>query len=58
MLDLECRMVDLFGWSLNEIDETDINSLMPFLFYYPHWKGANKERGQGRRIFADQAGWL
>lgn len=47
-------MVDLFGWSLREIDETDIESLIPFVFEYPRWKARSKH-GLPRQLFADQA---
>jgi hypothetical protein len=47
-------MVDLFGWSLREIDNTDIESLIPFVFEYPRWK-ARQKNGTARRLFADQA---
>jgi hypothetical protein len=50
--------VELFHWSLNDIDETDIESLIPFLFYYPHWKEKNTGKRPAKIIYADQANWL
>ena len=43
----------MFHWTLTEIDETDIESLIPFVFEYPKWKQRNKH-GVPRRLFADQ----
>jgi len=49
----------MFHWSLREIDLTDIESLIPFVFHYPQWKDARgaKRRGNGR-VYADQVDWL
>jgi hypothetical protein len=48
----------MFHWSLHEIDQTDIESLIPFVFHYPHWK-ETRFRGNGRkRVYADQIDWL
>jgi len=45
--------VDKFHWSLHDIDETDIESLIPFVFEYGGWK---KKGGKRRRqLFADEA---
>ena len=49
-------LVDLFHWSLNQIDATDMESLIPFVFRYPRWKG--KRNTDERRIYADQADFL
>jgi hypothetical protein len=52
--------VDRFGWSLHEIDWTDIESLIPFVFRYPDWK-ARQKGANGRhaaRVYADQVDWL
>jgi len=52
--------VELFHWSLNQIDETDIESLLPFVFYYPRWKVKSKETSKDKtqRKYADQVSWL
>jgi hypothetical protein len=51
--------VDAFNWSLHEIDITDIESLIPFVFGYPHWKSQKKPAAGGRRtLHADQVDWL
>ena len=58
-LDLKCSLVESFRWSLHEIDQTDIESLIPFVFHYPHWK-EHRSRGNGavRQVYADQVDWL
>ena len=60
MLDLECSLVDLFGWSLQEIDETNMESLLPFVFHYPEWR-KNKSGiapGLARTTYCDEVTWL
>jgi len=47
----------MFHWSLREIDETDIESLIPFVFRYPKWRDEHK-KGKGKRKYADQVSWL
>ena len=48
MVGLECSIVDMFHWSLHDIDETDIESLIPFVMEYPAWK-AKQKAGEGKR---------
>lgn len=55
---MECQLVELFGWPLASLDETDIESLIPFVFHYPGWKGRNAGRSERRQVYADQADWL
>jgi hypothetical protein len=59
LLDLECSLVDATGWALRDIDETDIESLIPFIFRYPIWK---REQGspqaRERKLYADDVNWL
>jgi len=52
--------VELFQWSLYAIDQTDIESLIPFVFHYPQWKERIKHGPNARRqeLFADDADWL
>lgn len=49
----------MFNWSLHEIDETDIESLIPFTYRFPRWKS---EQGGGgpktKMAFADQVDFL
>lgn len=49
--------MELFHWSLREIDETDIESLIPFIFEYPKWK-RNGAAGKRKILFADEADFL
>jgi hypothetical protein len=51
-------VVEMFHWSLREIDETDLESLIPFIFHYPKWKEERKTGYKAKRIYADQANWL
>jgi len=51
-------LVELFHWPLHEIDATDISSLIPFVFHYPHWKGTRGRPDRTRTLFADEADWL
>jgi len=50
--------VELFHWSLREIDQTDIESLIPFVFRYPQWKEARFGGNGHKRAYADQVDWL
>jgi hypothetical protein len=48
----------MFGWSLREIDETDIESLIPFVFEYPRWRIGQQTGGGEKQVYADQVNWL
>jgi hypothetical protein len=48
-------MVKAFGWSLREIDETSIESLLPFI---QRFTGASGTGSQSRQVYADQVDWL
>lgn len=50
---MECMLVDLFHWPLCQIDATDIESLIPFVFRYPRWK-AGRKTGNVNKVYADQ----
>ncbi len=57
MLDIEVELVKNFGWSLKDIDETDIESLIPFVFRAA--KSAGTPAGtQARMAYCDQVSWL
>jgi hypothetical protein len=46
----------VFGWSLHDIDETDIESLIPVVFRFPKWKETQKPgKPKRKQVFADQA---
>lgn len=57
---LEYNLVVQFGWSLYDIDQTDILSLIPFVFYAGHMKAEQAKTQQApggpRRLikFADE----
>lgn len=51
-------LVDVFHWPLSQIDATDIESLIPFVFRYPKWKAGRGGDGSKKQLFADQADWL
>jgi hypothetical protein len=55
-LDLECQLVEMFHWSVREIDETDLESLIPFVFHYPRWKDGAKSKGN--TAYSDQVSWM
>ena len=48
----------MFHWSLHDIDETDIESLIPFFMEFPRWKAQQKAGGGRQEIYADDATWL
>lgn len=58
MIDFECMVVELFHWSLYQIDETDIESLIPFVFRYPKWKTERGVADKRKEMFADEVNWL
>jgi hypothetical protein len=54
MIDIEISLVKAFSWSLRDIDETDVESLMPFI----HRLGRKKEAPGARKAYVDEVGWL
>ncbi len=56
--DLKCNLVEMFHWSLREIDLTDIESLIPFLFRYPQWKEHPLSGNGNGQAYADQVNWM
>jgi hypothetical protein len=52
--------VELFHWSLHDIDQTDLESLIPFVFRYPQWreKHFDKDGKPRQAAYADQVDWL
>ena len=55
LIDMEIAMVKSFGWSLRDIDETDIESLLPFVFRLTE---SNEGKQDGRLLYADEVNWL
>lgn len=51
-------LVELFHWPLSQIDVTDMESLIPFVFRYPKWKTKQGKTSRNQRVYADQAEWL
>jgi len=61
MLGLKASLVKAFGWSLYDIDNTDIESLMPFIFEITgNQDKSGKREKKIRRVFCDDpsASWL
>jgi hypothetical protein len=50
-------IVDMFHWSLYDIDNTDMDSLLTFIIHYPHWK-EKQTHGAPKKVYADQVDWL
>ena len=55
---MECLLVDLFHWSLNDIDQTDIESLIPFFFRFASWKEGRAGKTPKRRVTIDKVDFL
>ena len=57
VLDLEISLVERWGWSLRDIDETDIESLLPFIYRFAATTGKDGKRptkATGNKAFIDQ----
>ncbi len=52
MIDLEIGLVRAFNWSLRDIDETDIESLLPFI------SRLNSDGQDEKKAFADEVDFL
>lgn len=50
--------MELFHWSLRDLDETDIESLLPFFLHYPRWRQGLGPGHRRQRLYADQADFL
>jgi hypothetical protein len=55
MVELEISLVKAFGWSLYEIDHTDIESLLPFI---NRFAGVSDQPVQKTRTYIDQVDWF
>jgi transketolase N-terminal domain/subunit len=51
---MEAALVKAFGWSLRDIDETDIESLLPFIFRMNATAGG----GEPKRVYCDEVDLL
>ena len=54
MLDIEHALVKAYGWSLYDIDRTDVDSLLPFILHNPD----GTQKPQEVRKYCDQVTWL
>jgi hypothetical protein len=52
LIDLEIKLVQIFHWSLRDIDETSVDSLLPFIF---RLTGMNEKEN---KVYCDQVDWL
>ena len=52
-----------FGWTLREIDETDMVRMFEFVLYYLYWKkrsapaGKQQKKPVENKAYADQIDW-
>ena len=53
LIDLEVSLVKAFGWSLKDIDETDVESLIAFL-----GRMTGQSAGSQRKAFCDEVSFL
>jgi len=51
-------MVQAFGWSLRDIDETDVESLLPFVARVGKKKVIGAGDGKKEEAYCDQVDWL
>jgi len=58
VIDLEIALVKAFQWSLRDIDETDIESLLPFVMRYGKAGGMAATGQMKKQVYADQVSWL
>ena len=52
-MEMEHAIVQRWSWSLRELDETDIESLLPFVFYKPGETGSSVKES-----YCDEVDWL
>jgi len=55
LIDIEIQLVKAFNWSLKDIDDTDIESLIPFIM---HFAGVKGEPVSKQRVHCDEVSWL
>jgi hypothetical protein len=55
MVDIEIALAERLSWSLRDIDETDITSLVDFIKRYTESGGGS---AAPKKTFADQVDWL
>lgn len=63
-MDLEISLVERFGWSLRDIDETDIESLIPFVMRITRATedggeySARRKTEKEKKVYCDQVNWM
>lgn len=57
MIDLEITLVEAFNWSLKDIDDTDIETLLPFVMRFGNRGTANGEQAAQTK-YCDEVSWL
>jgi hypothetical protein len=55
MIDLEIELIKAFNWSLRDLDETDIESLLPFI---ERFSGSSNQPVAKNKVYCDQVSWL
>jgi len=50
-------LAERFGWHIHNNDETDIESLLPFVFHLASQTGGGHAKPY-KRAFADEVSWL
>ena len=55
MVELEISLVKAFGWSLYDIDHTDIETLIPFINQFV---GSEIHPATKKKVYCDQVSWL
>lgn len=50
-------LVEKFHWSMRDLDESDMESVLRFVKHYPRWK-ENGKRTKPKALYADQIDWI
>lgn len=58
MVDLKISLVERFGWTLRDIDETDIDSLLPFVYRLAERNRFTELEKKPPPAYCDQVSWL
>lgn len=58
MIDLEVSLAERFGWSLRDIDDTDVESLMGFVRRVVGKKGEKIPARRKGMAYCDEVDWL
>lgn len=53
-MDLKITLVQALGWSLPEINQTDIVELLHFVKRFKETAGGTKNGGKTRKVYIDQ----